>query len=202
MLFKQAALHGIAAGKVTLAFRRWTRPTVRAGGSLTTAVGVLAIEAVEAIKLADLSEEEAARAGFASLEALERDLRPEGQLYRIAFRRLRDDPRIALRGEADLDEAAVAMLRGALARLDRNHRGGGWTMAVLGLIAKQDGITAAEIAGQFGFDKPALKHDIRKLKALGLTESLQVGYRLSPRGRALLGWQEQASAVEKTAGER
>jgi hypothetical protein len=27
---------------------------------------------------------------------------------------------------------------------------------------------------------------VRKLKELGLTESLQVSYRLSPRGRALL----------------
>ena len=27
---------------------------------------------------------------------------------------------------------------------------------------------------------------MRKLKALGLTESLEVGYRLSPRGRAFL----------------
>jgi ribosomal protein S19E (S16A) len=27
---------------------------------------------------------------------------------------------------------------------------------------------------------------VRKLKELGLTESLEVGYRLSPRGRALL----------------
>lgn len=199
MLFKQAALDGIAAGKVTLAFRRWTRPTVRAGGSLTTAVGVLGIEAVEAIELGDLSEEEAARAGFASLEALERDLRPEGQLYRIVFRRLGDDPRIALRGEADLDDTAVAMLRGALVKLDRNHRGGGWTAVVLGLIAERDGITAAEIAAWLGCEKLALKADIRKLKALGLTESLQVGYRLSLRGRALLDWPE---AVEKIVGER
>jgi hypothetical protein len=28
------------------------------------------------------------------------------------------------------------------------------------------------------------KRDVRKLKELGLTESLEVGYRLSPRGRA------------------
>ncbi len=30
------------------------------------------------------------------------------------------------------------------------------------------------------------KTNVRKLKALGLTESLEVGYRLSPRGRAFL----------------
>ena len=30
------------------------------------------------------------------------------------------------------------------------------------------------------------KTDVRKLKELGLTESLEVGYRLSPRGEAVL----------------
>lgn len=199
MLFKQATLDGIAAGKVTLAFRRWARPTVRAGGTLTTAAGILAIEAVEAIELADISDQDAIRAGFASIEALRRDLRPEGQLYRIAFHRMGDDPRIALRDAAALDEADVGMLRAALAGLDRSHRAGPWTTVVLGLIAERDGITAAEIAARLGCEKLALKADIRKLKALGLTESLQIGYRLSPRGRALLDWPE---AVEKIAGER
>ena len=35
-------------------------------------------------------------------------------------------------------------------------------------------------------DRPAFKLNVRKLKALGLTESLEVGYRLSPRGAAFL----------------
>jgi hypothetical protein len=32
----------------------------------------------------------------------------------------------------------------------------------------------------------AFKTDVRKLKGLGLTESLEVGYRLPPRGQAWL----------------
>ena len=32
------------------------------------------------------------------------------------------------------------------------------------------------------------KADVRKLKELGLTESLRIGYRLSPRGRAYYGY--------------
>ena len=35
-------------------------------------------------------------------------------------------------------------------------------------------------------EKMAFKRRIRMLKELGLTESLEVGYQLSPRGRALL----------------
>jgi predicted transcriptional regulator len=45
---------------------------------------------------------------------------------------------------------------------------------------------AAELAEQAGRDPPAFKRDVRMLKELGLTESLERGYRLSPRGRALL----------------
>ena len=35
-------------------------------------------------------------------------------------------------------------------------------------------------------DRPAFKINVRKLKEMGLTESLDTGYRLSPRGEALL----------------
>jgi hypothetical protein len=37
-----------------------------------------------------------------------------------------------------------------------------------------------------GREKHPFKLDVRKLKELGLTESLEVGYRLSPRGRAVM----------------
>ena len=37
-----------------------------------------------------------------------------------------------------------------------------------------------------GRDTLAFKANVRKLKGLGLTESLAVGYRLSPRGVAVL----------------
>lgn len=46
------------------------------------------------------------------------------------------------------------------------------------------GRRAADLAEEAGVDKAWFKQNVRKLKALGLTESLEVGYRLSPRGRA------------------
>lgn len=45
---------------------------------------------------------------------------------------------------------------------------------------------AGELASLLGFEKEELKLKVRKLKELGLTESLQPGYRLSPRGRKAL----------------
>ena len=55
MLFRRAELDGIAAGEITLAFRRWRRLNVRAGGRLTTAAGVLAIERVDVVTPEDVS---------------------------------------------------------------------------------------------------------------------------------------------------
>jgi DNA-binding MarR family transcriptional regulator len=59
-------------------------------------------------------------------------------------------------------------------------------MPVLRLIAERPGVVARDLAVALGRDRASFKADVRKLKELGLTESLQVGYRLSPRGRALL----------------
>ena len=56
MLFRQETLRGIEAGEVTLAFRRWRHPTVRAGGTLRTRAGVLAIESVEPVEEDSISE--------------------------------------------------------------------------------------------------------------------------------------------------
>lgn len=185
MLFKAAILKQIADGRVTLALRRWRRPTVRAGGTLRTAAGVLQIETVDQVEAADVTKDDARRSGFGSRDALLDSVPPrgEGMLYRIAFCRLGDDPREALRDDDHLDQADIAHLISRLARLDRDRS---WTAAALGLIGQRDGITAGEIAAALGLDKPVVKRRIRQLKDLGLTESLPSGYRLSPRGRAVL----------------
>lgn len=46
MLLKNSILKRIKAGEITLAFRKWKRPTVKTGGTLRTSVGVLAIDRV------------------------------------------------------------------------------------------------------------------------------------------------------------
>ncbi|MDP9631369.1 UNVERIFIED_ORG: DNA-binding transcriptional ArsR family regulator [Ensifer adhaerens] len=188
MLFRKAILDQIAKGDVTLAFRRWTRPTVKADGSLRTAAGVLSIDAIETTEAEDISIEDARRAGFPTREALlaELDGRPDGTLYRIAFHRQGDEPRLSLRDDATLAKSDWAKIAARLTRFDA-AAGQIWAEPVLRLIASRDGITAAEIAEQVGMDRLKLKPRIRKLKELGLTESLAVGYRLSPRGRSFLG---------------
>jgi hypothetical protein len=188
VIIPRRVLEQIAAGTVTLAFRRWRRPTVRAGGTLRTAVGVLAIDAVDPVDESDISPDEARRAGFRSRDALLAELarRPEGRLYRIALRLSGPDPRVALRERADLDDAEAAEVERRLARLDAAGRRGPWTVDLLRMIDARPAVRAADLAASAGLERDPFKADVRKLKELGLTESLDVGYRLSPRGAAVL----------------
>jgi hypothetical protein len=186
MLFRRADLDAIAAGDITLAFRRWRRPTVKAGGSLRTRAGLLAIESVAVVDPARITRADARRAGFASAEAARAALRGEGEIYRIAFHVAGPDPRVALRADAALGAGDRAAIAARLARLDGASRHGPWTAATLRAIADAPGVRAADLAAALGREKLPFKADVRKLKALGLTESLERGYRLSPRGRAWL----------------
>jgi hypothetical protein len=182
MLFRPADLAAIAAGEVTVALRRWKRPMVKAGGTQTTPAGVIAFDAVERID--EITPEDARRAGFADPDAALALLRRrEGDLYRIALRLAGPDPRVALREDTAVDAAAIAA---RLARLDAASRHGPWTHATLRAIERSPGVRAGDLAAQLGRERLPFKLDVRKLKALGLTESLDVGYRLSPRGRAYL----------------
>jgi hypothetical protein len=185
MLFNARALEGIAAGEIDLAFRRWKRATVRAGGTLRTRAGVLSIDSVEPTSQRRISAEDAGRAGFASRAELLRSLRPEGRLYRVEFHRIGDDPRAALRERSEITDQERAELDVRLDRMDRS-RDEPWTRRLLELIAARPETLAAELAASLGLEKLPFKRDVRKLKELGLTESLLVGYRLSPRGRVYL----------------
>jgi hypothetical protein len=185
MLFNLRALSGIAAGEIDLAFRRWKKPVAKAGGTQRTRAGVIAIDAVEPTSARRISLEDARRAGFETRADLLRSLRPDGLLYRIEFHRIGDDPRVALRARTRLSKSERAELDARLDRMD-SARGEPWTRKVLELIAERPETRAEDLASSLDREKLPFKRDVRKLKELGLTESLLVGYRLSPRGRAYL----------------
>lgn len=71
-------------------------------------------------------------------------------------------------------------------RLERMDRGDPWTLRTLRLISERPGTRAANLASMMGSETLPFKARVRKLKELGLTESLEVGYRLSPRGKAFI----------------
>ena len=188
MLFKRATLKAIEAGAVTVAFRRWKRPTVRQGGTLSTAIGVLAIDAVDRIALNDATEADWKAAGHESMAELRAALAKStsGDLYRIIFHLAGEDPRIALRSKSDVDADEMDEILTRLDRWDRASPAGPWTSRYLMLIDQRPAVRAPELADDVGIETAKFKANVRKLKSLGLTESLKVGYRLSPRGRAVL----------------
>lgn len=186
MLLEHRVLKSIEAGDIDVVFRRWKRPTVRAGGTLRTAVGVIAIDAIEATPASKIRAADARRAGFESRAALLRALDTrEGTIYRIAVRHAGPDPRIALRAKK-VTAAEAADIAARLGRMDKASRDGAWTTRYLTLIGERPAVRAIELAESLGMEKKPFKLRVRKLKELGLTESLERGYRLSPRGRSYL----------------
>ena len=102
-------------------------------------------------------------------------------VWRVDFVYVGPDDRIARRNDASPEDLTAVIAK--LSRLDRN---GAWTRQTLQLIERYPGVVSTTLARHAGQDRPAFKLNVRKLKELGLTESLDVGYRLSPRGEAVL----------------
>ena len=188
VLLNHETLEGIASGAITLLFRRWERPRAKPGSSFRTHVGVVAVDDVEQIPEAALTNAVARQAGFESKAALIAELSkyPHGELYRICVRLAGADPRIALRQNATISDEEVAQLERRLAAMGARSKDGPWAVAILRLIEKRPGVLAARLATSIGMATDIFKPRVRQLKELGLTESLEIGYRLSPRGAELL----------------
>lgn len=189
MMLTLAVLRGVIDGSIDRAFRRWDRPRVRVGGRQRTSLGVIGFTSVEPIDREAITEADADRAGFASLERLLAvlDRRPDRPIYRVGLELVGPDPRVALREAKPTEEEIVEIAR-RLDRLDRASHHGPWTKSVLEAIRDRPGTRAADLAASMGREKLPFKLDVRKLKELGLTESLRPGYRLSPRGAAVAEW--------------
>jgi hypothetical protein len=177
--FKERFWAGLRDGSLTVAYRRWKRPSVRVGGTLQSPGGLLAIDSVDIIDEAAIGDDGATAAGYDDRSDLLANLRAEGDLYRIRFHRVGDDPRIGMRQRSDLTAQESAAIERLLLRND-------WALRYLGLIAEMPATVSTELAARVGIDRPTFKVRVRRLKALGLTESLEVGYRLSPRGETVL----------------
>ena len=188
MLLRRAVLEAIRDGRVDLAFRRWKRPRVLAGTRMRTALGLVEVIGVEVVERGAITEADARRAGHGSAgELLEMlDSRDEGEIYRVELRWAGADPRVELRERDDLSSEELDQIAARLERLDHASRRGPWTRTTLELIRDRPEVRAPDLAESLGLETQPFKRDVRKLKELGLTESLEIGYRLSPRGRAVL----------------
>jgi len=187
VLLNRATAVGIADGTITLVLRRWDAPRAKSGGTQRTPVGTVRIDAVtERPGGYRVTTAQAIAAGFPSAKAAQTELdrRPASHTYLIAVSFLAPDERPGLAADDVLTDADIAAIT---ARLDRwDAVGSPWTREYLRMIGENEAVRAPDLAARVGLDVPRFKRRVRQLKGLGLTISLDVGYRLSPRGRAYL----------------
>jgi hypothetical protein len=192
LLFQKRFHEGLVSGVVTLTFRRWPRVRVRVGGRYRChPIGVLEVDEVLEVRVADISEADAQRAGFATRAELiaymksasEEPLRFSSRVWRVALHHGGDGDRVELALEDQLTAEDVQRIAARLLRFDAAQP---WTRATLAIIERQPRVAASKLAAALGRETLPFKVDVRKLKKLGLTQSFEVGYEISPRGRAFL----------------
>ncbi|HKE64681.1 MAG TPA: hypothetical protein VKB59_08520 [Micromonosporaceae bacterium] len=205
MLFELRLREGIHDGTITVAYRRWRRTQVVAGGHYRTGLDMVEVVSVRIVDPARITTVDARRAGYPDATAARAAIREsdDASVFRVEFRRLDvPDPRDTLAAADELTEVDIAEIDHRLDRLDHASRRGPWTASTLAAIAERPGIAAPILAASFGLETIVFKRSVRSLKALGLTHSLRVGYRLAPRGAAYLAATSRAAAGRPTAAGR
>jgi hypothetical protein len=189
VLLNRATAEGIADGSITVVLRRWDSARAKAGGTQRTPAGTIRIDAVtEYPGSYRVSAAQATAAGYpdpASAQS-ELDRRPAAHVYVIAVSYLGPDERPELAASDALSAGDVTAIADRLHRWDAAGADGPWTRQYLEMIAANEAVRAPDLAARVGLGVPRFKRRVRQLKGLGLTISLDVGYRLSPRGRAFL----------------
>lgn len=185
MQFTKPFKQRIAKGEITSSFRQWRKPQAKVGGQYNIPpFGAIEVIALRETNLATATQRQISTTGFRSAEALAEYLSVDlnTTLFEVSFRYLGEQD-VNKPSTEQLDEAALTKLRSKLKRMDADAP---WIELALTLIAKQPGTRAADLAPRFDMDTPTFKRNIRRLKSQGLTQSLEVGYRVSERGEQVL----------------
>ena len=193
MLFKYSFHQAIASGAITVTYRAWQRARVKVGNRYRlNADGVVAVDAVREVPVAQITAAAARASGFPSRDALLRQLFPTGScdppatVFEVRFHYL-PDPRTPVADvSADVAEEVLDDLLGRLRTMDARSRAGPWTGATLALIDANPRLAASRLAPRLGLETAPFKSHVRKLKALGLTISHDTGYTLTSLGARVL----------------
>jgi len=193
ILFQKRFHAGIVGGSVTLTFRAWPSARVKPGGRYRChPIGVLEVDGVDKVRASEITDSDAISAGFFDrnellgyLSEVADDL-DRRDLFRIRFHHGGDGDRTSAALDTALDDAGRKALAAKLAAMDKRSEHGPWTKKTLALIAKHPRTAASKLAAKLGREKLEFKADVVKLKKLGLTQSFEVGYEISPRGKAFL----------------
>lgn len=199
MLFDQDQLPDLVNGTITRTYRVWKRPQANVGGQYRLNMdGVIEVDALSQVKAADITDRDAQETGFMNKDDLLAKLRQHATvtsrtvIYCLDFHYVPlRDPREVLAANKALSEEDAEAVSKRLQKMDRLGKNGPWTAKTLALIEQNPGVVSTKLAAQLGRDRDSFKTDVRKLKKLGLTISLEVGYELSPRGKAYLAYTRQ-----------
>ena len=187
MLIKDEVIEKIKSGEITVLFRRWSRPGAKAGGTQMTQLGMVGIDTVEVVTEDDITDQDAREAGYGTRQnLLEKLSYRDDPIFRMRVHWAGEDPRVALREDDNLTEEKLDDILAKLEKLDAGSKRGAWTQSYLQVIHDMPNTYSGLLAGFLGLGIPQFKPWVRKLKALGLTESHSPGYRLSPRGEKVL----------------
>lgn len=91
MEFSKELREDVLAGEITVSFRLWRRPKVKAGGRYRVAGGQIEIDSVELVPFSAIDDADVRRSGEADRESLRRRAAHAGPvdddtaLYRIEF---------------------------------------------------------------------------------------------------------------------
>ena len=195
MLFTKQFKAAIRTGVITRTYRTWKRPQAKAGGHYNLAPdGIIEVTGISRIQLDYVTDRDARAAGFTDAAALQEYLQQpkDAEVYRVDFN-YRGSGLVRQPSRSRLTDEDLTISVQKLNRMDARSTVP-WTAAALGLINARPATRAADLAPRLGWDTATFKRQIRKLKALGLTVSREVGYRLSPRGEQVL---EEEQVVEK-----
>lgn len=189
MLLNRDTAEGIANGTITLVLRRWDVPRAKQGGTQRTSVGTIRIDDVKQYPGGyRVTAAQARAAGYPDAKSAQADLdrRPAKHTYGITVSYLAPDERVDLAADDNLSGSDVDAISAQLRRWDAAAEAP-WTHEYLALIVANEAVRAPDLAARLGMETARFKRRVRQLKGLGLTISLDVGYRISPRGRAYLG---------------
>jgi len=203
MLFQSRFHDPIRRGEITCTVRIWHQPRVKVGKRYALFPGSIEVERIEEIGFESLTPALARRTGFASLVDLLKVAKHGAgeRVFLIDFRYVEGPPKEATSSSRVPDADERTELAQKLDAMDR-RAGTPWTRATLQAIAAHPGRRAGDLAVKLGRERLEFKKDVRKLKALGLTISLEVGYRLSPRGAAFLTAEPKAGPSVKKVSKK
>jgi hypothetical protein len=188
VLLNRDTAEGIANGTITLVLRRWDAPRVKKGGTQRTVAGTIRVDDVAEYPGSHrVTAAQARAAGYPDAKSAQKDLdrRPAKHTYVITVSYLAPDERPDLAADDRLTTEDVDAITTRLDRWDAVAEKP-WTRVYLEMIGANEAVRAPDLAARAGLDVPRFKRRVRQLKGLGLTISLDVGYRLSPRGKAFL----------------